>query len=63
MSKCEINKIALELYWNWTSEFVLSSTVAVYFQKTFSEEILWTAAALKLKINEWMSQETCETKR
>ena len=34
--KCNFNKIALQLYWNRTSEWVFSCKFAAYFQNTFS---------------------------
>ena len=44
MSKCDFNKAALRLYWNYNSAWVLSCKFAIYFQDTFSKEHLWMAA-------------------
>ena len=41
--------IALQLYWNRTSAWVLSCKFTAYFQNTFSQEHLWMAASEKLK--------------
>ena len=35
MPKCDFNKVALELYWNCTSKWVLSCKFAVSFQTLF----------------------------
>ena len=43
--KCDLNKVALQLYWNHTSSWVFSCKFAVYFQNTFHEEHLWMAAS------------------
>ena len=45
MSKCDFNKVALQLYWNCTSTWVFSCKFAAYFQDTFSQEHLWMAAS------------------
>ena len=42
--KCDFNKVALQLYWNHISAWVLSCRFAAYFQNTFSLEHLWRAA-------------------
>ena len=46
MPKCDFNKVALQLYWNRNSAWVFSCKFAAYFQNTFSEEHLWTAASV-----------------
>ena len=46
MPKCDFNKVALQVYWNHTLAWVLSSKFATYFQSTFSFEHLWTAASV-----------------
>ena len=35
MSKCNFNKVALQLYWNYTSTLVVSCKFALYFQNNF----------------------------
>ena len=45
MPKCDFNKIALQLYWNHASAWVLSCKFVAYFQNTFSQEHVWTAAS------------------
>ena len=49
MPKCEFNTDAKQLYWNHTSLWVFSCKFAVYFQTTFSQEHLWTAASVLLR--------------
>ena len=44
MPKCDINKVARQLYGNHTSTWVFSCKFATYFQNTFSQEHLWVAA-------------------
>ena len=39
------NKVAKQLYWNHTSAWVFSCKFAAYFQNTFTNEHLWTAAS------------------
>ena len=36
MPKCDFNKVALQLYWNHTSGWVISCKFTAYFQNTFS---------------------------
>ena len=36
MPKCNLNKVALQLYWNHTSVWLFSWKFAAYFQNTFS---------------------------
>ena len=43
--KCDFNEVAKQLYWNHTSARVLSFKLTAYFQNTFSQEHLWTAAS------------------
>ena len=38
MSKCDFNKVALQLYWNHTSAWVFSCKFVAYFQNTFTSE-------------------------
>ena len=45
MSKCDFNKVALQLYWNHTLTWVFSCKFAAYFQSTFSSEHIWKAAS------------------
>ena len=45
MSKCDFNKVALQLYWNHNSAWVFSDKFAAYFQNTFLYEQIWTAAS------------------
>ena len=47
MSKCDFNKVVLQLYWNRTSTWVFSCKFAAYFQNTFSLEHLWRSASVK----------------
>ena len=55
MLKCNFNKVALQLYWNYTSALVFSSKFALYFQNTFpkniSERLLLNSAISALHIN------------
>ena len=46
MQMCDFNKFALQLYWNRNSAWVFSYKFVAYFQNTFSEEHLWTAASV-----------------
>ena len=50
MPKCDINKVARQLYGNHTSTWVFSCKFATYFQNTFSQEHLWRAASETTKI-------------
>ena len=43
--KCDLNKVAKQLYWNHTSAWVFSHRFAAYFYNTFSQQHLWTAAS------------------
>ena len=45
MPKCNFNKVAKKLCWNHTSAWMISCEFAAYFQYTFSQEHLWTAAS------------------
>ena len=36
MPKCNVNKVAKQLYWNRASAWVLSCKFVAYFQNTFS---------------------------
>ena len=42
---------AMELYWNHTSAWVISSKFAAFLQNTFSEQHLWSAASGHLHNN------------
>ena len=44
VSKCDLNKIAKQLYWNRTSAWVFSCKFALYFQSNLSQEHLWVPA-------------------
>ena len=46
MSKCHLNNVPLQLYWNCTSEWMFSCKFAAYFQNTFSQEHLCMAASV-----------------
>ena len=46
MPKCDINKTALQLYWNHTSAWLFSCDFAAYFQNTFSSEHPWRAVSV-----------------
>ena len=35
-AECDFNKVALQLYWNYTSARLFSCKFAAYFQNTFS---------------------------
>ena len=53
MPKCDVNLVALQLYWNRTSAWVFSCKFVVYFQNTFFYEHLWAAASyLSIKTTE-----------
>ena len=45
MLKCDVNKVALQFYWNHTSAWVLFFKYVTYFQNTFSHEHHWMAAS------------------
>ena len=49
MSKCDFNKVAKQLYWNRILARVFCKFV-VNFQNTFSEEHLFRAASVKMKL-------------
>ena len=40
MPKCDFNKVALQLYWNYTSAWLSSCKFLVYFQNTFGRLLL-----------------------
>ena len=40
MPKCDFNKVALQLYWNYTSAWLFSCKFLVYFQNTFGRLLL-----------------------
>ena len=43
MPKCDFSKVALQRYWNHSSEGVFSCKFAACFQNTFSKDDLWVA--------------------
>ena len=43
--KCDVNKVALQPYWNHTSGWVFSCKLAAFFWNTFSSEYLWKTAS------------------
>ena len=45
MPKCDFNKVALQLYRNRTSAWVLTCKFAAYFQNIFFYKQLWTAVS------------------
>ena len=45
MPKCDFNKVAKQLYRNYTSAWVYSCKFAAYFQNMISYEHLWAAAS------------------
>ena len=45
MLKCDLNKVSKQFYWNRTSARMFSPKFAAYFQNTFSQKRLWTAAS------------------
>ena len=64
MPKCDLNKVALQLYWNHTLAWVFSCKFAAYFQNTFYKEHLWMAASrenwckVEISINNFPRQMT-----
>ena len=56
--KCDFHKVAKQLYWNHTSAWVFSYEFAAYFQNTFYQKHLWTAAFAHSKI--WQTMKTTE---
>ena len=53
MPKCDSNKDASQLYRNHTLAWVFYCKFAAYFQNTFSQEHLWTAAYKNNKKEAW----------
>ena len=47
MPRCDLNKVAKQLYWNHTSAWVFSCKFAAHFQNIFSKEHIWRAASGK----------------
>ena len=43
MPKCDFSKVALQRYWNHSSEGVFSCKFAACFQNTISKDHLWVA--------------------
>ena len=54
--KCNLNKVALQLYLNHTSASVFSCKFAAYFQNTFSLEHSWRAASENKTTDHWRMQ-------
>ena len=48
--KCDFNNVALQLYWNHTSVWLLSCKFAAYFKNTFLLQHLWRVAYYSLKL-------------
>ena len=46
MQKYDFNKVALQLYWNRTSAWLLSCKFAAFFQNTFSYKHVLVAASV-----------------
>ena len=55
MSKCDFNEVALQLYRNRTSVWVLSCNFAVYFQNTFSLEHLCKSLYISAFLHDFVS--------
>ena len=45
--KCDVNKVAMQLYWNHAFALLFSCKSAVCLQNTLFEEPLWVAAGEK----------------
>ena len=45
MPMCDFNKVAKQLYGNYTSAWVFSCKFAPYLQNTFVKQHLWRAAS------------------
>ena len=45
MPKCDFDKVAMQLYWNYTLAWVFSCKFAAYFQNTSFLERLWVGAS------------------
>ena len=46
MPNCHLNKVAKQLYWNYTLAWVFSCNFVAYFLNTFYSEHIWTAASV-----------------
>ena len=46
MPKCDLNKVALQLYSNRTSAWAFSCKFAAFFQNNFSKGHFWVAASV-----------------
>ena len=51
MPRCDLNKVAKQLYWNRTLEWMFFCKFAAYFQSIFSKERLRSAASVFLYFN------------
>ena len=49
--KCDFNKVALQLYWNFTSAWVFSYKFAAYFQNTSGRLLLWDVCYSKIYVS------------
>ena len=57
--KCDFNKVALQLYWNYTSAWMFSCKFAAYFQNSFSQKHLWVTASDRLERDHQPKQFHC----
>ena len=62
MSKCGFNKIALQFCRNRTSAWLFSYKFAAYFQNTFSQEHIWTAASVPISPYMYLQQKNTSSK-
>ena len=51
VARISIKLLALQIYWNHTSVWVISCKFAAYFQNTFLQEHLWRAACGIIYLN------------
>ena len=58
--KCDFNKVALQLYWNYTSVCLFSCKFAAYFQNSFLSEHLCRAASEKGHVDSCTSDSLSE---
>ena len=63
MPKYDFNKVALQLFWNHTSTWVLSYKFGTYFQNTFFKENLWVAASACFSYHIWYFIQTNKNRR
>ena len=61
MQKCDLNKVASQLYWKHTSAWVVSRKFAAVFQNTFLQERIWRAPSKErksfLRFNQLLTRE------